>query len=69
MTATLILLVSSLVSTALCVWYERRPKVIGEPRMFPSTIVMMLSVVMAVLALAHLVTLITGVPLKGRGSL
>ncbi|MEZ5846010.1 MAG: hypothetical protein R3C70_04590 [Geminicoccaceae bacterium] len=66
LTTTVLLLLAGLVSGGFCLWYERRPKEIGEVRMFPSTIMLILSVVLVIVALAHLVTLVTGVPLRGR---
>ena len=66
MTATLLLLLAALVTGGFCVWYERRPKEIGVVRMFPSTMILALAVIVVILALAHMVTLLTGVPFKGR---
>ncbi|MEZ5824643.1 MAG: hypothetical protein R3C97_07850 [Geminicoccaceae bacterium] len=66
MTATLLLLAGALALGGFCLWFERRPKELGEVRMFPSTILLILSVVAVIVALAHLVTLLTGIPLRGR---
>lgn len=63
---TLLLLALGLSLAAFCRWYEARPRELGEVRLFPSTLVLALAVLLVVLAAAHLVTLLTGVPLKGR---
>ncbi|MCB9944380.1 MAG: hypothetical protein H6851_12270 [Geminicoccaceae bacterium] len=67
MMPTLILLLAGLGLGGYCLWYERRPRELGDVGMFPSTILLMVSVLGVVLALAHLVTLVTGVQLRGRG--
>ena len=64
--ATLSLLALGVTVGGFCLWYERRPKELGDVRYFPATIVLTLSVVAVLLALAHLVTLLTGVPFEGR---
>jgi hypothetical protein len=45
---------------------ERREPVPGQPRVFPTTPVLFLAVIAIVLALAHLMTLVTGTPHMGR---
>lgn len=65
---TLLLLAAGL---ALCIasrWYEARPRTLGEVRLFPSTLVMAVGVLLVVVALAHLVSLVTGVRLRGRAT-
>jgi hypothetical protein len=49
-----------------CRWYETRPRELGDVRLLPSTILLALGVLVSVVALAHLVSLLTGVPLTGR---
>jgi hypothetical protein len=58
-----------LLGLALCGfarWQESRPRALGEVRLVPTTFVLGLGVLLTVLAGAHLVSLVTGVPLKGR---
>lgn len=62
---TLALLAAGAATVALCRWYEGRPRELGQVRLLPSTALMAAAVVVCVVALAHLVTLLTGVPLKG----
>ena len=64
---TLALLFAGATLAAFCHWYETRPRQLGHVPLLPSTILMMVAVVACVLALAHLVTLLAGVPLEGRG--
>jgi hypothetical protein len=63
---TIMLLAAGLALIALARWHESRPRELGEVRLFPATLVLAVGVVAAVLAAAHLVSLITGVPLVGR---
>ena len=63
---TLALLVVGLALTGLARWQDTRPRELGEVRMFPVVPVMAVGVMLSVLAAAHLVSLLTGVPLKGR---
>jgi hypothetical protein len=66
---TLALLCAGIALSAFCRWYERRPRELGEVPLLPSTLLLALGVLMTVVAAAHLVTLLTGVPLKGRTGL
>lgn len=63
---TLVLLGAGLVLTGLGRWQEARPRDLGEVRLVPSTAIMAVGVLLSVLAAAHLVSLLTGVPLHGR---
>jgi hypothetical protein len=63
---TLALLATGLVLTGLGRWQETRPRELGDVRLVPTTAIMAVGVVLSVLALAHLVSLLTGVPLHGR---
>lgn len=67
--ATATLLILGLGLCALCRWYETRPRQLGDVRLFPSTLVLGLGVVLVVVALAHLVSLLTGVHLRGRSGI
>ena len=66
LTWTLALLVAGLSLAALARWQETRPRQVGEVRLFPVLPVMAVGVILSVLAAAHLVSLMTGSPLKGR---
>ncbi len=63
---TLALLGVGLSLAALARWQESRPRALGEVRLFPVLPVMAVGVILSVLAAAHLVSLLTGSPLKGR---
>ncbi|MFL5332515.1 MAG: hypothetical protein ACJ8H8_04920 [Geminicoccaceae bacterium] len=65
---TLALLAVGLALTGLARWHETRPREIGEVRLFPTTAVLAAGVLLSVLASAHLVSLIIGMPLRGRYS-
>jgi uncharacterized membrane protein YidH (DUF202 family) len=63
---TLALLGIGLALTGLARWQETRPRELGEVRLFPVVAVMAVGVLLSVLAAAHLVSLLTGIPLHGR---
>ncbi len=51
---------------ALCWLRERRPREVGEVRMFPYIPVMMLCLVLILGLVAHLLSLMTGKPVGGQ---
>lgn len=59
-------LVTALAGVVALIWLEHRPREPGKPLLLPSTPLLFLCLLIIVLTLAHLVTLITGVPHKGR---
>lgn len=63
---TLTTLVIGLSLAGLARWQETRPREFGDVRLFPVLPVMAVGVMLSVLAGAHLVSLLTGMPLKGR---
>lgn len=63
---TVVLLVAGLALAGLARWYESRPRELGEVPLFPATLLLAIGVIAAVLAAAHLVSLLTGIPLTGR---
>jgi hypothetical protein len=63
---TLVILTTALGLAALANWRERRPRDLGEPQLVPWITVQIIAVVVAILMLAHLVSLLTGTPLKSR---
>jgi hypothetical protein len=52
---------------ALCWLRERRPRAIGEVRLFPYIPVMMVCLVVVLVLTAHLVSLVTGKPIGSQG--
>ena len=63
---TLILLVVSVSLAGVAFVMQRRPRVGFEPPLVPWTAVQVVAVVVALLMAAHLVSLATGQPFKGR---
>lgn len=51
---------------ALATWRARQPREVGELRYIPWTGIQTVAVVIAIVALAHLITLLTGKPFAGR---
>ena len=63
---TLILLAFGLSLAGFARWHESRPRALGEVTLVPATLLLAVGVVAVVVAGAHLVSLITGIPLHGR---
>jgi hypothetical protein len=59
-------IVAALAVAGWMIVLERREPVPGQPRVIPTTPVLFLAVITIVLALAHLMTLVTGTPHMGR---
>lgn len=66
LTATLSLAAFAVALAGFCMWHQKRERPLGEVSLFPSTVIMAIALLVLVLAVAHLVSLTTGVPLKGR---
>ena len=64
---TVAILLGALAIAALANWRERRPRELGRPPLVPSPAIQAIAIVVAILMLAHLVSLLTGHHLKGRG--
>jgi hypothetical protein len=64
---TLAVLFAALAVAALANWRERRPRDVGRPPLVSYTAIQVIAVLVVVLMLAHLVSLLTGQPLRGRG--
>jgi hypothetical protein len=64
---TLAVLFAALAVAALANWRERRPRDFGRPPLVPYTVIQVIAVLVVILMLAHLVSLLTGQPLRGRG--
>lgn len=63
---TLMILAAAAALAVFANWQERRPREVGEPALVPWIWVQIVAVVVAILMLAHLVSLLTGTPLKSR---
>jgi hypothetical protein len=61
------LLALGVVLGAYCLRHQQRPRELGEVSMFPSTMLLGVAIVLVILAVAHLISVWTGHPLKGRG--
>jgi hypothetical protein len=61
------ILLCALAITVLANWRERRPRELGHPSWVPATAIQVIAIVVVIIMLAHLVSLLTGRPLKGRG--
>ena len=64
---TIAILFVALLVAALANWRERRPRDLGRPLLVPLTAIQVIAVVVITLMLAHLVSLLSGQPLRGRG--
>ena len=63
---TLALLAAGVTLSAFCRWYEGRPRELGELRLLPTTALLAIGILAVLMAAAHLVTLVSGVPFAGR---
>jgi predicted ferric reductase len=66
LTVTLLLLAASLLLAAFANWQERQERPLGKAPLVSYPVVQMIGIVAALLLLAHLVSLLTGHPLRGR---
>ncbi len=66
LTVTLILLAAALVLVAFANWQERQERPLGQAPLVSYPALQMIGIVFAVLLIAHLVSLLTGQPLRGR---
>ena len=63
---TLTGLIAALAGVTALLWMEKRPREPGKPLLLPTTPLLFVCLVVIVVALAHMVTIITGVPHRGR---
>lgn len=63
---TLVLLAAGVALSGFCLWHQHRPRELGQVSLFPANFLLGVALVVVILALAHLVTLLTGHPLTGR---
>lgn len=68
LTVTISILVAALAVGAVANYRSRQPIELGETRWVPYLGVQFVAILVVVLMAAHLVTLLTGVPLVGRYS-
>jgi hypothetical protein len=54
---TLVILAASIACTGLLVWYEKRPTELGRVRLVPTTPLIFLSLMVAILMIVHVVNL------------
>ena len=66
LTITLIFLALSILIIVFANWQERRERTLGDAPLISYPALQMVAIVFAVLLLAHLVSLLTGQPLRGR---
>jgi uncharacterized membrane protein YidH (DUF202 family) len=66
LTATLVLLAASLAVVGLANWRERQPKQLAKTSLFSYPLIQMVGLVIAILMVAHLISLMTGHQLQGR---
>ena len=64
---TVAILLGALAIVALANWRERRPRELGRPPLVASPAIQAIAIVVVIVMLAHLVSLLTGQPIKGRG--
>ncbi|MEM7041452.1 MAG: hypothetical protein AAF543_01445 [Pseudomonadota bacterium] len=66
LTVTLALLAASVIVVAFANWSERQDRPLGKTPLVSYPVLQMVGIVVAVLLIAHLVSLLTGQPLRGR---
>ena len=66
LTVTLLLLALSLFVVIFANWQERRERPLGKAPLVSYPALQMIGIVLTVLLAAHLVSLLTGQPLRGR---
>ena len=66
LTVTLLLLAAALTLIAFANWRERQERPIGKAPLISYPALQMIGIVLAVLLIAHLVSLLIGQPLRGR---
>jgi hypothetical protein len=68
LTVTLIILGASIVAFGAALYLHRRPRELGQVSLIPYGGIQFAALVLAVLMVAHLITLLSGTPLIGRFS-
>ncbi|MEQ8333454.1 hypothetical protein [Nisaea sp.] len=63
---TLIVLAGAVLLFAFAWWQDKRERIPGQVSLIPYTMIQILAVVTCLVLLAHLVTLFSGAPFRGR---
>lgn len=63
---TLVFLAAALVTIGLANWRERQPRELDKTPLLSYPLIQMIGIVVAILMVAHLVSLLTGQQLQGR---
>lgn len=63
---TLIILGAAILLFAFAYWQDKRERTPGQVTLIPYTMIQILAVVTCLVLLAHLVTLVSGAPFRGR---
>lgn len=66
LTVTLVVLAASLAGAGFLVWMEKRPVTPGRIRFLPTTPLIFLALIVAVVMVVHLLTLMGADPVGGR---
>ena len=66
LTLTFLFLTAALAVIGFANWRERRPRDLSNTPLFSYPLIQMIAVVVAILMIAHLVSLLTGHQLQGR---
>ena len=66
LTITLVLLAAALTLIVFANWRERQERPLGKAPLISYPALQMIGIVFAVLLIAHLMSLLTGQPLRGR---
>ena len=66
LTVTMMLLAASISVIAFANWRERGERPLGKAPLVSYPVLQMIGIVLAILLLAHLVSLLTGQPLRGQ---
>jgi hypothetical protein len=64
--STLALLLLGMALAGYSWWRLERPRPLGEVRLYPATLLLGVGLILTILALAHLLSLETGMSLRGR---
>jgi hypothetical protein len=66
---TFVLLAIEILLFAFCYWQDKKPVNLAKPRLLPYRIIMMFLIVMFLATLAHILSVVTGQPIKPRGKM
>lgn len=63
---TVTAIAAALAAAGALLWLERRPRDLGKPLLLPTTPLLFVCLLIVVVALAHLLSIVTGTPHTGR---